>query len=186
MAQSVSNDALWEKLSEVDKKLEKLSEMQKISNLDNEQAFIKPDFQKEKDEIVSKLEKYIQGLGTHCDFHFKAIYKDMEQSNEHMHGVYEVLSGIWTKLQEAEEPSKETPENRMLFFNFKLFKLRKSFLIIGVLGLLVFILTLFCMKQQNDYSILNSEYYRTSFIVKEMQVEIDSLRNTAQPIVRKK
>ena len=40
MAQSVSNDALWEKLSEVDKKLEKLSEMQKISNLGNGQAII--------------------------------------------------------------------------------------------------------------------------------------------------
>lgn len=40
MAQSVSNDALWEKLSEVDKKLEKLSECQRISNLDDEQAII--------------------------------------------------------------------------------------------------------------------------------------------------
>lgn len=48
MAQSVSNDALWEKLSEIDKKLEKLSEMQKLSNLRDEQVIIKPDFQKEK------------------------------------------------------------------------------------------------------------------------------------------
>ena len=72
MAQSVSNDALWEKLSEVDQKLEKLSEMQKSSNLRDEQAIIKPDFQKEKDEIVSKLEKYIQGLGTHLRFAFQS------------------------------------------------------------------------------------------------------------------
>lgn len=35
MAQSVSNDALWEKLSEVDKKLERLFNTQKPSNLES-------------------------------------------------------------------------------------------------------------------------------------------------------
>lgn len=88
MAQSVSNDALWEKLSEVDKKLEKLSEMQKIFNLRDEQTIIKPDFQKEKDEIISKLEKYIQGLGTHCDSHFKVIHKNIALLEKDIEGVY--------------------------------------------------------------------------------------------------
>ena len=160
MAQSVSNDALWEKLSEVDQKLEKLSEMQKSSNLRDEQAIIKPDFQKEKDEIVSKLEKYIQGLGTHCDSHFKVIHKDIAQLEKDTEGVYKVLSYMSAILKEpAEQPTMKSNDKKS-FLNFKLFKLRKSSLVIGILGLLVFILTLFCMKQQNDYTLLMNEYYK--------------------------
>lgn len=158
MAQSVSNDALWEKLSEVDQKLEKLSEMQKSSNLRDEQAIIKPDFQKEKDEIVSKLEKYIQGLGTHCDSHFKVIHKDIAQLEKDTEGVYKVLSYMSAILKEpAEQPTMKSNDKKS-FLNFKLFKLRKSSIVITILGLLVFILTLFCMKQQNDYVLLMDRY----------------------------
>lgn len=160
MAQSVSNDALWEKLAEVDKKLEGLSKMQKTSNLDNEQAIIKSDFQKEKDEIVSKLEKYIQGLGTHCDSHFKVIHKDIAQLEKDTEGVYKVLSYMSAILKEpAEQPTMKSNDKKS-FLNFKLFKLRKSSIVIAILGLLVFILTLFCMKQQNDYALLMNEYYK--------------------------
>lgn len=160
MAQSVSNDALWEKLSEVDQKLEKLSEMQKSSNLRDEQAIIKPDFQKEKDEIVSKLEKYIQGLGTHCDSHFKVIHKNIAQLEKDTEGVYKVLSYMSAILKEpAEQPTMKSNDKKS-FLNFKLFKLRKSSIVIAILGLLVFILTLFCMKQQNDYALLMNEYYK--------------------------
>ena len=160
MAQSVSNDALWEKLSEVDQKLEKLSEMQKSSNLRDEQAIIKPDFQKEKDEIVSKLEKYIQGLGTHCDSHFKVIHKDIAQLEKDTEGVYKVLSYISAILKEPPELSAIKLDDKKSFLNFKFFKLRKLSLVIAILGLLVFILTLFCMKQQNDYALLMNEYYK--------------------------
>lgn len=160
MAQSVSNDALWEKLSEIDKKLEKLSEMQKSSNLRDEQAIIKPDFQKEKDEIVSKLEKYIQGLGTHCDSHFNVIHKDIEQLEKDTEGVYKVLSYMSAILKEPAEQPAIKSDDKKSFLNFKSFKLRKSPIVIAVLGLLVFILTLFCMKQQNDYALLMNEYYK--------------------------
>lgn len=160
MAQSVSNDALWEKLSEVDKKLEKLSEMQKSSNLRDEQAIIKPDFQKEKDEIFSKLEKYIQGLGTHCDSHFKVIHKDIEQLEKDTEGVYKILSYMSAILKEPAEQPAIKSDDKKSFLNFKLFKLRKSAIVIAILGLLVFILTLFCMKQQNDYALLMNEYYK--------------------------
>lgn len=160
MAQSVSNDALWEKLSEVDKKLEKLSEMQKSSNLRDEQVIIKPDFQKEKDEIISKLEKYIQGLGTHCDSHFKVIHKDIELLEKDTEGVYKVLSYMSAILKEPPELSAIKSDDKKSFLNFKLFKLRKSSIVIATLSLLVFILTLFCMKQQNDYALLMNEYYK--------------------------
>lgn len=160
MAQSVSNDALWEKLAEVDKKLEGLSKMQKTSNLDNEQAIIKSDFQKEKDEIVSKLEKYIQGLGTHCDSHFKVIHKGIGQLEEDTEGVYKILSYMSAILKEPAVQAETKPDDKKFFLNFKLFKLRKSSIVIAILGLLVFILTLFCMKQQNDYALLMNEYYK--------------------------
>ncbi len=160
MAQSVSNDALWEKLSEIDQKLEKLSEMQKSSNLRDEQAIIKPDFQKEKDEIVSKLEKYIQGLGTHCDSHFKVIHKGIGQLEEDTEGVYKILSYMSAILKEPAVQAETKSDDKKSFLNFKLFKLRKSSLVIAILSLLVFILTLFCMKQQNDYALLMNEYYK--------------------------
>ena len=52
--------------------------------------------------------------------------------------------------------------------NFRLFKLRKSSVLIAILGLLVFILTLFCMKQQNDYVLMMDEYYIQSAENKEI------------------
>lgn len=160
MAQSVSNDALWEKLAEIDKKLEKLSDMQELSNLRDEQVIIKPDFQKEKDEIVSKLEKYIQGLGTHCDSHFKVIHKGIGQLEEDTEGVYKILAYMSAILKEPAVQAETKSDDKKSFLNFKLFKLRKSSLVIAILSLLVFILTLFCMKQQNDYALLMNGYYK--------------------------
>lgn len=171
MAQSVSNDALWEKLSEVDKKLEKLSEMQKTSNLGNEQVIINNDFQKEKDEIVSKLEKYIQGLGTHCDSHFKVIHKNIGQLEEDTEGVYKILSCMAAILKEPQEQPVIKWDDGNSYLNFRFFKLRKSSIVIAILGLLVLILTVFCMKQQNDYVLLMNEHHRQSIEAKEMQKE---------------
>lgn len=67
MAQAVSNDALWEKLSEVDQ----------------------------------KLEKYIQGLGSHCDSHFKVIHKKHDRLEKDIEGVYKILSCISDILKET-------------------------------------------------------------------------------------
>lgn len=171
MAQSVSNDALWEKLSEVDKKLEKLSETQKTSTLSDKQAIIKSNFQKEKDEIISKLEKYIQGLGTHCDSHFKVIHKNIEQLEKDTEGVYKILSCMSAMLKEPQEQSGTKSDDEKFYLNFRLFKLRKSSIVIAILGLLVFILTLFCMKQQNDYGLLMDEYHKQNIEIKEIQKE---------------
>ena len=175
MAQSVSNDALWEKLSEVDKKLEKLSETQKSSTLSDKQSVIEPDFQKEKEEIISKLEKYIQGLGIHCDSHFKVIHENIKQLENGTEGVYKILSCMSAILKEPKEQSETKLEEDKSYLNFKLFKVRKTTLAITILGLLVFILTLFCMKQQNDYVLLLDEYYKQSISIKKVRSEVDSL-----------
>ena len=148
--------------------MEKLSDMQELSNLRDEQVIIKPDFQKEKDEIVSKLEKYIQGLGTHCDSHFKVIHKDIEQLEKDTEGVYKILSYMSAIRKEPAVQAETKPDDKKSFLNFKLFKLRKSSLVIAILSLLVFILTLFCMKQQNDYVLLMEEGYKQNVILKNL------------------
>lgn len=73
-------------------------------------------------------------------------------------------------LKEPQEQSAIKSDDEKSYLNFKLFKLRKSSLVIAVLALLVFILTLFCMKQQNDYVLLN-EYHRQSIEAKEIEKE---------------
>ncbi|MDR3047418.1 MAG: hypothetical protein LBU51_07385 [Bacteroidales bacterium] len=129
MAQSVSNDALWEKLSEMDKKFEEL---------------IKSD---------------IHTLGLSNDSHFEANRKNIQLLNENIFKTWKVVSQIRKQQKESNEVQKNDGES---CFNFKFFKVRKTSFIITILGLLVFILTLFCMKQQNDYSLLIDEYYRQS------------------------
>lgn len=99
-------------------------------------------------------------MGTHCDSHFKVINKDIAQLEKDTEGVYKVLSYMSAILKEPPELSAIKLDDKKAFLNFKLFKLRKSSLVIGILGLLVFILTLFCMKQQNDYALLMNEYYK--------------------------
>ncbi len=57
------------------------------------------------------------------------------------------------------------------YFNFRLFKVRRASFVIAVLGLLVFTLTLFCMKQQNDYTLLNYEYYKQSIGIDSLEIQ---------------
>lgn len=85
------------------------------------------------------------------------------------------ISGI---IQEPKEQSETKLEKDKSHFNFRFFKVRRTTLIITTIGLLVFMLTIFCMKQQNDYSFLNKEYCKQSIVVREMQEVVDSLRNT--------
>jgi putative sterol carrier protein len=57
MAQPVSNDARWEKLSAVDKTLENIARTQKSLIPEDNQSEIKIDLKKEKDEIISNIEQ---------------------------------------------------------------------------------------------------------------------------------
>lgn len=166
MSKSVSNDALWEKLSEIEGTINRYLKEQKELVPKQEQADITPQLRENKDEIVKNLEKYIQGLGSHCDSHFKSIYTNLGQLDEHTHGIYEILSNMWGIMR---EPKEQTKTDDKSYLNFKFFKHRKSSLVIAVLGLLVFILTLFCMKQQNDYVLLNYKQNQLRMIIKELQ-----------------
>jgi hypothetical protein len=90
------------------------------------------------------------------------------------------------KEKEWREKEKSKSEPDSSCHNFKFFKIRKTSIVTSLLALLVFILTTFCMKQKNDYSILNGEYYRKRIEIREAQAEVDSLRSVAQSSVGKK
>lgn len=163
MAQSVSNDALWEKLLELDKKLEKLSEVQKTSNLSDEQVISKPDFQQEKADIIAEIKQQVGLLGTHSDINFGTVNQNLNVLDERIQKVLSTVSRIRKQQKEADEPQKTDCS----YLNFRFFKIKKSSLVIAILGLLVFILTVFFMKQQNDYALLMDEFYRQNISIKE-------------------
>lgn len=190
MNKSVSNDALWEKLSEIDERLNRYLMEQEKTGHGEEEAEITAQLKANKDQIAELFKKGLQGLGTHCDSHFKAMYGHIEQLEKDSKGIYKVLSFICKIMKNAENQSENNAEPEPApdksFLNFKLFKIKKATIVITILGLLVLILTLFCMKQQNDYAVLNSEFYRNSIVTTELQTEMDSLRNMAKPAVKAK
>ncbi len=166
MSKSVSNDALWEKLSEIEEKINKSLMEQKAPVLLQEKRNLTPEMKASKDEIVEKLEKYIQGLGSHCDEHFKFIQTKIGKLDNDMSDAIACLVHL---IKESEKQQKE--KDTQSYFNFRFFKVRKTSLVITILGILVFILTLFSMKQQNDYSLLMDEYYKQAIELRKIQEE---------------
>jgi len=177
MSKSVSNDALWEKLSEIEEKINECLKEQKAPIPVQNQVDIAPELKTSKDAIIEKLEKYIQGLGSHCDKHFKFIQTKIGKLDNDMADAIACLVHL---IKESEKQQENKSEQAMLeskesYFNFKFFKIRKMSVVTTVLSILVFILTIFSMKQQNDYSLLMGKYYRQAIELREMSMEIDSL-----------
>ncbi|GHT35529.1 hypothetical protein AGMMS49574_25120 [Bacteroidia bacterium] len=172
MAQSVSNDALWVKLSEIDKKLDELSIAQELSIPIHEQAEIKPDFNNVKDEIITEVKGEIQILGMSNGSHFEANRKNIQLLNDNILKILNIVSRIRKQQKETVESKIEDKGN---YFNFWFFKVRKTALVITILGLPVFILTLFCMKQQNDYLRLMDEYRKQDVAIQKLDGELKAL-----------
>ena len=166
MAQSVSNDALWEKLSEISEQLNRNEQTEDIPNLSGV-----------KDEILTEIKGDIRILGLSSDSHFKANKENIQMLDEDIRKILSVVS----RIRKQQRETVETPQKEADHFNFLFFKVKKTSLVIVILGLLVFILTLFCMKQQNDYAILMEEGYKQNVIIEEMQMKVDSLRNGIKP-----
>ena len=152
MAQSVSNDALWEKLKEMDEKLDKRSNVSESQVLKSGQEEIKNN---------------IRILGLSNDSHFEANKKNIMMLNGNIIKTLSVVNQIRNRQIESVELQK--PD--VSCFNFKFFKVRKTSFIIAIPGLLVFILTLFCMKQQNDYSLLVNEYHKQNVTIQKLDKE---------------
>jgi hypothetical protein len=135
MAQSVSNDALWVKLSEIEKKIEMLKTF--VST--QEQTDISSELKANKDEIIEIFKRCIQGLGTHYDSPFKTIHENIKLSDELTKDEFQILSCMWAWMQEKEEErakreqekmkSKSAQEADSFYLNLKFFKIRKASLI---------------------------------------------------------
>jgi hypothetical protein len=177
MSKSVSNDALWEKLSEIEEKISKSLIEQKAPVQVQKQSNLTPEIKASKDEIVKKLEKYIQGLGTHCDKHFKFLQTQFDKLYNDMADTIACLVHLIKESEKQQDSKSEhaIQESKKSYFNFKFFKIRKTAITIILLGILVFTLTLFCMKQQNDYSLLMDEYFRQGIELREIHIGRDSL-----------
>lgn len=163
MAQTVSNDALWEKLSEIEKKLDQLSVIQK-----SEQSH------PSQEETLASIDEKILRIGLSNDSNLTANKQNFTMLAENMIKILNIVARI-RKQQRASVEVKE--EDKKDFFTLWFLKVRKTSLVIAILGLLVFVLTLFCMKQQNDYSFLINSYQKGK-LMKLNQVETDSLKNT--------
>ena len=91
---------------------------------------------------------------------------------------------LWEKLLEKEQKiNKSVLEQKQIletqtkdnheYFNLRFIKFRKSSFFIAILGLLVFILTIFCMKQQNDYSLLVDGCNKQSVTIEKLHKEFE-------------
>jgi len=181
MSKSVSNDALWEKLSEIEERINECLKERETAVLTQEQVDISPELTTNKEEIIEIFKKCIQGLGTHCDNHFKFIQTTIGKLDN---DVADAIACLVYLIKEFGKQQKE--KDTQSYFNFRFFKVRKISVTVAVPGILVFILTLFSMKQQNDYSLLIDEYYRQGFELREVQNEIDSLSTMKKNAVKKK
>ncbi|MCC8155130.1 MAG: hypothetical protein LIP01_13615, partial [Tannerellaceae bacterium] len=110
MAQSVLNDALWEKLIEIDKKLDKLSVVQKTSTPKEELTGNKPDFDSIKEEIITEIKEKALLLGGHSDSHFNANRENLKILNDNILKTLKVVTLIWKQQKQSIQPQEENKE----------------------------------------------------------------------------
>lgn len=138
MANTVSNDALWEKLLEISEQLK-----------GSKQAENTPDFS----EIAEAIHAFRQSNNA-C---FEENKKNISIVNKNILLGLKRVASIQERVLSHTEQDKS---DKASYFDLKFFKLRKTSVVIALLGLLVLALILFCMKQQSDYALLLDEFYR--------------------------
>jgi len=174
MAQTVSNDALWEKLSEIDNKIDACITKQNTPASSPKRVDITSEIKALNDKILVDIDAKANLLGAHSQSHFDANRKNIISLDESLRKILNVVSHIRKQqkvetVEQANSKNVEQPKTEIAYFDFKFFKVRKTSLIITVLGVLVFILTVFCIKQQNDYSLLIGEYYKQNSLIETLR-----------------
>ena len=94
MAQSVSNDALWEKLSEIEEKMEKSLMEQKAPVQAQEQDNIPSEIKAVKKEILAEIEVKANLLGTHSQSHFDANRQNIIALGENIRKILSLVRHI--------------------------------------------------------------------------------------------
>ena len=170
MSKSVSNDALWEKLSEIEERIIGYLKEQKAPVPTQNQGDITSEIKDSKKEILNLIKQAARELDASCNVRFKNIEDGIIYIGKDEGRIFEAIACMWTEMKEAIKEQQKTKDSQS-YFSFKFFKVRKTSLAITVLGILIFILTLFSMKQQNDYSLLMGKYYRQGIILREIQAK---------------
>lgn len=98
MAQSVSNDALWEKLLEIERKLDKLAIAQETQGSIRENSEAIPDLEQMKKELIIEIKGQAYLLGKHNDSHFGANMQNIKLLNENILKVVKLIACIQKRL----------------------------------------------------------------------------------------
>lgn len=170
---NVSNDALWGKLSEMDKKLDIISRKEVSQEIPPTKQNI-PVVSKE--EIKAVVDDAIMLLGKHVDNHFAANLRNVERLNNNVLKTKEAAEAI--KIPEnditLEAIQSILSKDKTMMFGFN--RIRKTTFIIGVLIVCLFLITTFSMKQHADYEVLKNVYSWQSVTIHNLQIENDSLK----------
>lgn len=151
MAKTVSSDALWEKLSEISEQLNKLSTQQEAQITCKDKAENCTELNDAKDLLIAEIKQQSYLLGKHGDSNYKAINQNIAALDEI---VRKILNIVFRIRKQQKKTTEQKGVSKNTYFNFKFFKIRKLSFVIAVLGLLVFLLTIFCMKLYSDYLLL--------------------------------
>ncbi|MDU1906631.1 MAG: hypothetical protein E6772_17840 [Dysgonomonas sp.] len=170
MAKTISNDAIWEKLSEIDEKLKNVLDKQQEEN--TFPVNIQP---LSNDEILASIKENAFILGKSNDSHFEANLKNITTLNNNVLSIKKLINNLSApkniNLDEIKALFKEKD-----IFHFGFISFRKTSFIITILGILIFTLTVFSMKLYSDSLIYQNKYYRQIIVTRNLQIENDSLK----------
>lgn len=175
MAKTISNDAIWEKLSEIDEKLEKIVLKQKSFSPKQEEVDNELPSNGIKDEIITQIKADIRILGLSNDSHFEANLKNITTLNNNVLSIKKVINNLSAPENINTNEIKALLDKKNIF-RFGFISFRKTSFIISILGILIFALTVFSMKLYSDSLINQNKYYRQIVTTQNLQMENDSLK----------
>jgi len=170
MAKTISNDAIWEKLSEIDEKLKNVLDKQQEENTVpvNIQSL-------SNDELLASIKENAFILGKSNDSHIEANLKIITTLNNNVLSIKKAVNNLSApeniNMNEIKALLDKKDIFRLGFISF-----RKTSFIITILGILIFTLTIFSMKLYNDSLINQNNYYRQVIFTRKLQSENDSLK----------
>lgn len=169
MAKTISNDAIWEKLSEIDEKLNNVLDKQQK---DNVPVKIQP---LSNVEVLASIKENAFILGKSNDSHFEANLKNITTLNNNVLSINKLINNLSAPENINMNEIKALLDKKDIF-RFGFISFRKTSFIIIILGILIFTLTVFSMKLYSDSLINQNNYYRQIIVTRNLQIENDSLK----------
>lgn len=161
MSKTTSNDAIWERLTEIDKKIEKVLGKPQENNSSSLSM----------DELKTEITEYSDKLSTKIEDNSKQL----KELNKDIQNTQKAIKEIPIPENFSLNEIKALFEKKDIF-RFGFIKFRRTSFIITILGILIFILTVFSMKLYSDSLINQNNYYRQIIITRNLQIENDSLK----------